>query len=218
MAELIDSFYQITLLKDSSYQTEFEVAKDGILKSAWETKFLDKSRSLLTNPKEMMNLVVTGDFVMYDSYSAIKALKEYQECKITTIGFFVSKVEFAFALPKGSPYRQLFNDVLRRMEESGDLMRIRKQNSGGDPQCVVDQHGHPIGIENLMFPISIFILGLFISLLLLALELILHKCCPESINLLGKVEQKGKNLLALVWLNTLVIASGMSFLIILMYY
>ena len=90
--ELIASPYQITLLKDSSYQTEFETAEKGSLKKAWNTKFSDKEHSLQTDPKIMMSYVMAGKFVMYDSYSAIRSLKEFQDCKITDAGFSVSLV------------------------------------------------------------------------------------------------------------------------------
>ena len=39
MDELISSSYQITLLKDSSWEAEFKNAIDGPFKDAWETKF-----------------------------------------------------------------------------------------------------------------------------------------------------------------------------------
>ena len=68
-AEIIPSPYQITLLKDSSYQSFFEKSDTEPLKSVWKTKFLKKEKSLLATTEEMVPLVLTGDYAMYDVYT-----------------------------------------------------------------------------------------------------------------------------------------------------
>ena len=180
MDELIDSTYQITLLKDSSYQTEFESATKGPHKNAWETKFDDKSLSLQSDPKVMMSNVMSGQFVMYDSYSAITTLKEFQNCEITDIGFSMSKIDFAFALPKNSPFKEPFNRALRKMLESGEITRIRNRNTNKSPDCEDTGKGKPIGMENVIFPAGIFIIGALGAPLMFIVEQAVHHC-PFSI-------------------------------------
>ena len=74
MKDLIGSSYQITTLKDSSWQARFQSALDGPFKTAWETKFENKELSLQSDPKEMIRLIMTGKFAMYYSLLGISTL------------------------------------------------------------------------------------------------------------------------------------------------
>ena len=123
--EIIPSPYQITLLKDSSYQTMFEEAESEPLKTVWRSKFQNKEKSLLTTPEEMVPLVLTGEFAMYETFAAFHTLQAFKDCLITDVGFHVVKMDFAFALPKNSPYKDLFNFMFRKMIETGTLQRLR---------------------------------------------------------------------------------------------
>ena len=121
--EILNTPYQITLLKDSSYQALFEEATDEPLRSIWRTKFLNKKKSLLSSPEEMLPLVMSGKYAMYDTYSAIQSLQATKDCLIVDAGFHVVNLDFAFPLPKNSPYKGLFDFMLRKMFESGILRR-----------------------------------------------------------------------------------------------
>ena len=78
MEELIGSSYQITTMKDSSWQTEFQCALDGPFKTAWETKFENKELSLQSDPKEMIKLTMSGAYAMYYYLYGIITMKEYK--------------------------------------------------------------------------------------------------------------------------------------------
>ena len=122
--ELIHSPYQITLLKDSSYQTLFEKTDTEPLKTVWKTKFLHKEKSLLTTSEEMVSLVLTGNYAMYEASTTLQTFQAFQDCLITDVGFHVERLDFAFALQKKSPYKKLLNYMLRRMIETGTLHRF----------------------------------------------------------------------------------------------
>ena len=159
MDELISSSYQITLWKDSSYQTEFESAVDGPLKTAWKTKFVDKDLSLQSDLHAMVGLVMTGKYAMYDSLPAIRTLEEFKECKIANVGFSTTKLDLAFALQKNSPFKEPLNRALGKMFENGEIDRFRKKNQDQLPECEEKGKGKPIGMGNVVFPIGIYIIG-----------------------------------------------------------
>ena len=214
MTELIASPYQITLLKDSSYQTEFETAEDGPMKKAWNTKFSNKDLSLQIDPKKMMTYVMSGDYVMYDSYSTIRASQEFQDCKITDIGFSLSKVEFAFALPKNSPFQKPFNSALRKMEESGELMRIRKHTSEDNQDCEENTHGNPIGIENVIFPVIVYMIGLSLAMVLLVMETLANRSFIFT-NIQSKfLDRFSYKKLSFIWANILAMSMILCILVI----
>ena len=123
--EIIRSPYQITLTKETSYHAMFEEAESEPLKSVWRTKFLDKKKSLLTTAEEMVSLVLKDDYAMYESFASFQTLQAYKDCLITDVGFHVVKIDAAFAVPKNSPYRNLFNFMFRKMIETGTLKRLR---------------------------------------------------------------------------------------------
>ena len=122
--EIIKSRYQITLVKDSSYQAMFEESESEPLKTIWRTKFQDKEKSLLTTPEDMIPLVMTGDYAMYETFAAFQTLQASKDCLITDVGFHMVKMDFAFSFSRGSPYRDLINYRLRKMIETGTLQRL----------------------------------------------------------------------------------------------
>ena len=122
--EILNTPYQITLLKDSSYQALFEEATDEPLRSIWRTKFLNKKKSLLSSPEEMLPLVMSGKYAMYDTFAGFQGLEARRDCLIADVGFHVVKMDFAFPVMKTSPYKGILNHMVRKMVESGILKRL----------------------------------------------------------------------------------------------
>ena len=120
---ILSTPYQITLLKDSSYENMFKTASKEPLKTIWNTKFIDKEKSLLKTPEEMIPLILTGDYAMYETYGAFQNFEETKDCRITDVGFHVIRNDFAFPIPKSSPYGEVLNFVMRKMIETGILKR-----------------------------------------------------------------------------------------------
>ena len=170
MNELIKSPYQITLIKDSSYQELFEKSDNPVFQAAWRTKFVDKSQSLKESLEEMVPLVVDGHYAMFEGVSSIHTLQEYQDCKITDSGLYVSKMDFAFTLQKNSQYTQLFNDGMKKMVETGTLKRITTKHQTARPTCNEKNKGVPLALTNIAFAFLILIIGFGLCFVLFILE------------------------------------------------
>ena len=168
--EFLHSPYQITLIKDSSYQEFFEKSKIEPFKTAWDTKFVDKTKSLKKSLKEMVPLIETGEYAMFEVLSSTRTLQEYKECKITDSGFFVNKMSFAFTLQKNSQFTQLFNYGMRKMIEHGNLKRILVKNQPGRPSCNDKKKGISLGLSNIAFAFFVLLVGAVCGLLLFLLE------------------------------------------------
>ena len=54
--------------------------------------------------KDMVPVLDAGLYTMYESYTVMATLEEYQSCHITDT-FVVNYLDSAFAFPKNSPYR-----------------------------------------------------------------------------------------------------------------
>ena len=176
LGDFLYTDFQITTIKDSSYQDLFEKADTKTLKAAWETKFLDKSKSLVTGMDDMIPLVLTGQYAMFEVLSSIQTLEEYNECKITDAGFFINKMNFAFTLQKDSQYTELFNEAMRKMVEHGTLQRILVKNQPPKPSCDAKKKGIPLGLPNIAFSFTILITGGCLSVTVFLFEQVRQKC------------------------------------------
>ena len=174
MDELISSSYQITLMKDSSWEAEFSTAIDGPFKAAWETKFLNKDLSLQSEVSGMMSLVMSGQYAMYSYLPSIQTQEEFIECKITDVGFSLENIHLAFAVQKNSPYLGPLNRALKKMLENGEIERFKIKDGGHQPECVENGRGKSIGFATVVFPFMIFIFGMSFSLLLFFCELAMN--------------------------------------------
>ena len=147
-------------------------AIDSPFRDAWETKFVDKDLSLQSGISEMMSLVMTGEYAMYNYLSSIRTLEDYKDCKITDVGFSLKKIYLAFAVQKNSPYREPLIRALTKMLENGEVERIKNKHLGKVPECGESGKGKPIGIASVVFPIGICFLGMCGSVLSLVWELV----------------------------------------------
>ena len=184
MDELISSSYQITILKDSYWETEFKNALDGPFKAAWDTKFLNKEESLQSDFSSMMTLVRTGRYAMYNYLPSIKTLEEFKECKISDVGFSLKQIYLAFALQKNSPYKEVLNRALSKMLENGEIGRFKSKDLEKVPECAENGRGKSLGFETVVFPIGIFLVGIGCSLLLFFSELVVF-CLARSVMIKG---------------------------------
>ena len=162
--------YQVTLIKDSSYQEFFEKSETDPFKTAWETKFQDKDKSLKGSLEEMIPLIQTGKYAMFDTYSVLLTLQEYKDCKITDSGFYVNTMSFAFTLQKNSQYTELFNTGMKKMLEHGTLQRILVKNQPSRPSCDDKKKGVALGLPNIAFAFFILLFGAAVGTVLFLLE------------------------------------------------
>ena len=167
---LLDTPYQITLIKDSAYQGVFENSEAEPFKTAWKTKFEDKEKSLKGSLEEMIPLIQSGKYTMFDTYSVLLTLQEYKDCKITDSGFYVNTMSFAFTLQKNSQYTELFNNGMRKMLEHGTLQRILVRNQPSKPSCDDKKKGVALGLANIAFAFFILMVGATSGTILFFLE------------------------------------------------
>ena len=81
---------------------------------------------------------------------------------------------FAYGFQKGSPYKGLFNHYLATMTERGPLNRII-QKYAPNPQICPSNEGKALGLENLVSAFMVVILGIFLALVILTLEIMICK-------------------------------------------
>ena len=125
----------------------------------------------------------------------------YQNCSITNTGIHLVQDYLAFALPKDSPYRQLFNWHLLALRESGELDKIVKRYSqvtsrgvrkeGGwgvfqaSPTCG-GSLGRALDLASVASGGAVLAMGLAGSLVLLVMELVAWLLAQEQ-GLLAKM-------------------------------
>ena len=215
LESLIDSEYQITLLKDSSMQHVFESAKSGPYRKAWKTKFMEKDLSLQIETKSMLDLVLAGKVALYEGLNSAMAFREYQECLVKDVGFTLNEVNLAFALSKDSPFKEAFNRALMKMIENGQLKKIQVKNSKHVLDCDRTGVEKPMRLENVLLALNILIVGGISSSIIYCFEWIKLDCqfpieSPKS-NCLKQLSQRN---LIFFWLASSVILSMVCFVTI----
>ena len=174
LGELQTSPYQVTLLKNSAYQEVFEEAQTGQFKAIWETKFKNKEKSLKSEHSEMVSVISRGEYAMYEGYSVVKALDGWNDCSITDANFVVNYLDNAFAFPKNSPFKDLFDQTLQKMIESGELQRIQRVYASKKPDCGGSK-GRSLGFGTTCSALLVISIGIVACIVFLLLEIIVWK-------------------------------------------
>ena len=174
--ELVDSSYQITMEKDTALHQAFESAKSDLFKQIWDTKFRDKEKSLKNTVEEMMNVVKSGQYALL--YPEVQTLEQYKDCSLTDPGFVFFNFDNAFAFPKDSPFKDVFNHALLKMIESGELDKIKTKYKS-IYECD-GSSGRSLGISNVGFAFAVFAIGLVLCTVVLGMEILRKKSMPHK--------------------------------------
>ena len=176
LAELIASPYQVTTLADSSYQDIWERGSSNTYQDVWNTKFVDKEKSLKKTEEEAVQQALSGQYAIYLMHTTLTNLQQYKSCILEGTDLFVDKIDLAFALRKNSPYLDVFNLEMQRMFESGELERIARRHRTKKPTCNDSGKGKPLGFTNIILMFVIFSGGVCFSIVIFIGELFLsHK-------------------------------------------
>ena len=106
------------MAKDTAIHQAFKSASSGNLKDLCGTKFRTEEKSFKKTIEENIGTVENGQYEVLGGYSEVQALKEYKDCSIRDTRFVLFNFNDAFALPKGSSFKQLFNHILMKMIET----------------------------------------------------------------------------------------------------
>ena len=171
LGELLSSSYQVTLLKNSAHQEVFEETQSGIFKEIWDKKFEVSEKSLKSSTEEMLSVISNGDYALYGGYSTMETVAEWHDCSITDANFIVNYRDIAFTFPKGSPYRELFDQTLQKMIESGELGRIKKSYAPKKRDCD-GRAGNPLGFRTTCFAVAVLLFGIMACVSIFIIEII----------------------------------------------
>ena len=171
LGELLTSDYQITTWLNSAYQSDFEDSKSGIYRELWIKKFKNKNKSLTTMEEAMSN-TLNGHYTFYMDINSARSLPQINECKLNIMKLKGISNLIAFPFPKDSPFLGVFNTMLQKMSESGEMERMIERHAISDPECVTEK-GKPLGFENIAVMFVIIIVGVLASVFLCFLEWIM---------------------------------------------
>ena len=183
-AELLQSPYQITLVRDTALHAVFESANSGHLKKLWNTKFADKEKSLKTTEEEVLAMVKGDNYAWFEAAAFVRSLPEYKDCSITDTGYVLVSFDNAFLIAKDSPFEDIFNHAITKIQESGELDRIKAKYWIKEPDCG-GAKGRSLGFDSLGFAFLVFAIGPLLSGILLIGE-IMKNALNLNVSLLDK--------------------------------
>ena len=140
----------------------------------WNTKFVDKEKSLKKTEEEIVKPGLSGKYAIYLAYTTLTNLQEYKSCLLEGTDLHVNKIPLAFALRKNSPYLDIFNLGMQRMLESGELARIARKHRTMKPKCNDSGKGKSLGFKNIILVFLIFGGGVCISILIFLTEIFIR--------------------------------------------
>ena len=111
--------------------------------------------------------------VLYAGQS-VKSYNAYFSCMIVDTGVSFYHEQLAFAMPKKSPYLELFYVNINRLKESGKMQRYKKLYEES-PQICPDFSGKPISIKQCFTSLIIITAGFVMSLTWLVVELFMPR-------------------------------------------
>ena len=130
------------------------------LRVAFSEKFGKQSlKNLDKSLKSTVSVIRQGNYALYEGYSTMETVAEWHDCSITDAKFIVNYRDIAFTFPKGSSYRELFDQTLQKMIESGELDRIKKSYAPRKPNCDGSK-GTTLGLKTTCFAVAVFLLGI----------------------------------------------------------
>ena len=174
LEELLSSSYYITTKANGAYQLEFEAADSGPFQKLWQTKFIDKSKSLKETLSDSIQVTLAYKYTTYLDYHSALSLSEYRDCQVNKMNFRARKFQVAFGFPKNFALRPLFNQHLLKLVESGEMAKIITRHSIKPPVCS-SSNGMPLGFENISLSYLLLCTGMIIAISTLIVELMLKK-------------------------------------------
>ena len=172
-------------MKDSYLQSFWETATEKQFADIWNTKFLDKKRSLKATEAGVVAETLSGNnYAMYLFHLSAKRHPEYAKCLIQP-AFVFSTTGIGFAFPENSQYNAIFDHALRKMKENGELDRIKKKNKIEEPRCGQSKNGEALGFRKLCLVFVIIVVGISASMVIFVGELIIGKLSKRDGSKLG---------------------------------
>ncbi|XP_075256681.1 glutamate receptor ionotropic, kainate 5-like [Convolutriloba macropyga] len=135
---------------------------------------MESSRSYVKSVREGYSWVVRGGYAfMWDA-----PVLEYQrkrKCSLTTVGKPFNKKNYAFAVPKKSPYKNEISLAILRLQESGRLEKLRQkwfetESLCPDDESVQDYERDGLKMENMAGVFLVLTLGFVLSLIAALIE------------------------------------------------
>ena len=185
-AELLESPYQMTILRDTAYHDKLEHAVSGTLKTIWNKKFLDKELSLKNTTEDLITAVESG-YALCHSNIMVQSMEAYKDCSITDTGYSLFHFDNAFAFSKDFPFKDLFNHAMMKMIESGELQKIKTKYQEKKPNCDGSSR-RSLGFGNVGFAFAVFGIGIFSSIIIMIIENLRKKL--TSCKTIVKIQQR----------------------------
>ena len=168
------SSYGLMVQKGTIYEDLFKYANNHFSIKLWNDKIRNNIEEYPTDERDVLqSLLGTSNMVVYGGQS-MKSYDAYFSCKIVDTGVSFYQEQLAFAMPKKSPYFDLFHFHINRLKENGKMQRYRQLYEGRQQMCP-DYSGQPISMMQCFTTFLIITSGFIMSTIWLVLELFLPR-------------------------------------------
>ncbi|XP_045129467.1 glutamate receptor ionotropic, delta-1-like [Portunus trituberculatus] len=176
--------YTIGTTRDSSFEETLKGAKTGIYREVWLLmNHEDRDESFLPAPQSGIDMILKREYYVFINAqlnSVMKATQSGQRHKFHIGRETFLPQSYGIACSTGSPLRDAFSDILRRLSEGGLVYKwAGDEVAGGSSSNRAGKTTGPpaITVQHLQAAFFLLTLGLVTSTVVLGGEMVLSKWC-----------------------------------------
>ncbi|XP_050083945.1 glutamate receptor ionotropic, delta-2-like [Anopheles aquasalis] len=180
MAHIVGYLLVMQPKQIKSFEQLLENAFDIILEDSDDIEIIHKRTLDQMNVTRGISLIKSSRKALLcdeqRGYSAVNALfSDADRCKLQEISLF-PEIPLHLALPKGSPYKDLFHVTLLKIIEHGVMQYERRRWLPDKPRCVVNEVKMPeLNLDQTASVFLLLLVGIIGSMVVLLLEILVNR-------------------------------------------
>ena len=159
--------YKVGVLAGTATQKNFKN-----IHAPWSIKLINERWMNAETTEAAIDMIKQGDFAyLFPTQPMHQALKDSGgDCRIVQMGRNIYNGHLVFAWKKNFVYGPLLNYKLNQMMQAGIVDGIWSKYKIDNPTGCVVRELEALGMENLLGIFSLFLMGIFLSILLMIVE------------------------------------------------
>ncbi|XP_069986865.1 glutamate receptor ionotropic, kainate 2 [Penaeus vannamei] len=165
---LEDGSYQFGFMSGTSLEDEFRNARQPIIREVWQQLIAPYPENLAVSDRAGVKKVIQGRYVYMMEENIYRSMFPNQ-CDTQLLRGQYFTTETGFAVPKGSPLKEIFDNQLMRMRDGGVLSRSWKRWQPPPPLCTAPPVV-ALNLHHLFTAFLLLLLGVVAALVFLPCE------------------------------------------------
>ncbi|XP_059098288.1 uncharacterized protein LOC131892430 [Tigriopus californicus] len=181
LAGVLNSDYKLLIYPSGNLLTYFERSNDSVIRGLWERDIEQEYEHWPETYENngLIHLAMQDDIAFFEYFEGpVTISKAYQRCELISTQKTLLPALFTFILQKNSSFHGIFNHYLNMLKEKGMFNKMAVYYKPPPQECGGGR-GTPIGVNNSVVPLSIFVSGCLSCIACLFMELFWYRISQE---------------------------------------